>query len=69
MPAAVDIPVIDLRHSDEEIVPTLRNACTDVGFFYVVGHGACGCVSVWCTDTVCANTQECIEKEILRVNE
>ena len=40
MPAAgVDFPVIDLRDSDEEIVPTLRNACTDVGFFYVVGHG------------------------------
>jgi hypothetical protein len=34
-----DVPVIDLRESDEKIVPTLRAACTDVGFFYVVGHG------------------------------
>jgi isopenicillin N synthase-like dioxygenase len=39
-----EVPVIDLRDSDEEIVPTLRNACTDVGFFYVVGHGVCVCV-------------------------
>ena len=50
MPSArVDVPVIDLRDSDEEIVPTLRNACTDVGFFYVVGHGVC----VWVCVGVC----------------
>ena len=64
MPSArVDVPVIDLRDSDEVIVPTLRNACTDVGFFYVVGHGVCVwvCVSMCCTDNGLCHTKACIQ--------
>ena len=33
------VPVIDLARSDRELVPALRSACADVGFFYLVGHG------------------------------
>jgi isopenicillin N synthase-like dioxygenase len=34
-----DIPTIDLAQSDDAIVPQIRAACRDVGFFKLVGHG------------------------------
>lgn len=33
------VPVVDLRHDPNEIGRTIDRACTEVGFFQIVGHG------------------------------
>ena len=34
-----EIPRIDLRHAEHQVVQQLRRACTHVGFYYLLGHG------------------------------
>ena len=36
---AVEIPVVDLSLGEEEVVRTLRRACSTAGFFFLAGHG------------------------------
>ncbi|OKL62678.1 hypothetical protein UA08_01345 [Talaromyces atroroseus] len=34
-----EIPIIDLRRPEDEVIDSLRDACTRVGFFYISNHG------------------------------
>ncbi|EED19593.1 1-aminocyclopropane-1-carboxylate oxidase, putative [Talaromyces stipitatus ATCC 10500] len=34
-----EIPIIDLTHPQAQVVESLRDACTRVGFFYIFNHG------------------------------
>jgi len=39
MPSSLAIPTIDLDRDDDEILPTLERALSDIGFVLVKGHG------------------------------
>ncbi|XP_050227012.1 2-oxoglutarate-Fe(II) type oxidoreductase hxnY-like [Mercurialis annua] len=39
MPAAAQLPIVDLSSPDHSIADSIRQACEEYGFFYLINHG------------------------------